>query len=58
MDLKNNFWKDYPELEKELVQVQQLMKSHVTIKNSDVKSYFADKVATPRRVSAWSMTSS
>ena len=42
MDLKNNFWKDYPELEKELVQVQQLMKSHVTIKNSDVKSAIFD----------------
>ena len=42
MDLKNNFWKDYPALEKELAQVHQLMKSHVTIKNSDVKSAIFD----------------
>ena len=42
MDLKNNFWKDYPALEKELAQVHQLMKSHVTIKNSYVKSAIFD----------------
>lgn len=44
MDLKNNYWNDYPFIERQLDQVTDLMKKQIKVKNKDIRSAIFDLI--------------